>query len=320
MHALLAAFILFSASVALDISAGFSEPRLTCYTPPETSSHIFNTSGTPLKFLITGSPRNGAGFITKLFELNGFRIRPQASVAQHVQYDGIVSWAMASDVEEGPKYEDFTFERVLHQVRHPLHMISDILQGGKSLWGQICHLVPDIKDCHNYQRSVENFSALERAASFWYYWNLLAERRSSLTYTVEGLVYGRAARDIEGALGLPAGRLDVEKAKHVPRQPVLTSRRDAKHKLSWWDVYLCVSREVFEKVVCLADRYGYDVSHARALLNSSTPVEEARQGVWMQDITDDPSLITPRAHRIVPHLWVRLCCQGLANNRHLCTD
>lgn len=321
-HAVLATVALCVACGALPNNTTIPAQQTSCgvnYLSQNISMSV-NPSRAQVKFLITGCPHNGELFTMKLFECNGYHLGFR-SFRVSERYDGILSWELASSSAEefDPILSQFSFDVVLHQVRHPLETINEILHHDRSMWVTVCDLVPEINQCRAHQQNVGEFSALERAANFWFYWNLLAERRSTLTYTVESLLQGQKTAEIESALNLPPGHFRVGKAFSAPNQ--LNSSSLRAHKLSWWDVFLCVSRDTFEKIVCLSERYGYDVSHARVLLNSTLSVEDARYGVWaLTTNNSDPTLIEARTRRVAPHLWVRLCCQGLSNNRDLCTD
>jgi hypothetical protein len=76
------------------------------------------------KFLILGHPRSGTGFMAKLFGHFGFEIGHE-----QMRKDGISSWMFTVEdyqvfPDTGLNRKDFSFDYVIMNIRHPLHIVS----------------------------------------------------------------------------------------------------------------------------------------------------------------------------------------------------
>ncbi len=127
------------------------------------------------KLLITGCGRSGTKYISELLKCCGFDIGHEKDGK-----DGIASWPMAVSDDEspwGPPSNDYEFENVIHQVRHPFKTISSCLTISDKSWNYIKKHIP-INDSD---------SKIIMSAKYWYYWNLKAEGKAKFTYKIEDI-------------------------------------------------------------------------------------------------------------------------------------
>jgi hypothetical protein len=125
--------------------------------------------------LVTGCARSATRYTTFVLRRLGLDIRHE-----RLGKDGVASWCLVPDAVEtpwGPSSADVTFDVVLHQVRHPLAVISSVATLKDSSWRFIYEHVP-VSPSH---------PLLLRAAAYWYHWNAAAERKATLTYRVENI-------------------------------------------------------------------------------------------------------------------------------------
>lgn len=128
--------------------------------------------------LIIGCGRSGTKYITKVLQQCGLDVR-------HEKWgkDGIASFYLAGEGELprwhfkglSPKWE---FDVILHQVRDPLKVISS----------SFAFRQPRTFSFINENIPTEGITdPVVWGMVYWYYWNLLAERKASFTYQVEKL-------------------------------------------------------------------------------------------------------------------------------------
>lgn len=127
------------------------------------------------RLLITGCGRSGTKYVTHLLRRLGLDVPHERMGA-----DGIASWAMAVDVDAvvwGVSPRDYDFEQVFHQVRDPRQVIASATTFKPRSWDFICaHTAIPAHD-----------PVLLRAAKYWYYWNLEAEKIAGWRYRIDGL-------------------------------------------------------------------------------------------------------------------------------------
>lgn len=128
------------------------------------------------KFLITGHPRSGTGYMAELMQLNGIDV-------QHEKMgdDGISSWMFAiKGADKVPFFyddsvpKDFEFTTVIQVVREPLAAISSVYhtEYGSEQWRKMHCLI-----CGN---------KMERAVSSYIAWNkMIAAQRPDYTVRLE---------------------------------------------------------------------------------------------------------------------------------------
>jgi hypothetical protein len=123
--------------------------------------------------LIVGCGRSGTKYISRVLSSGGLDIGHE-----FMGKDGIASWLLAVDAESapwGPRRRDFRFRTILHQVRHPLAVISSAQTFAQASWGFICQHI---------RCEPEEPLAL-RCAKYWRYWNERIEPDAEWRYRVE---------------------------------------------------------------------------------------------------------------------------------------
>lgn len=131
------------------------------------------------KIVITGCPRSGTTFASRLFKFNGIQVG-------HEKFDqgGISSWTLAGRCNTspcGPSWnavvDRYGQVDVHHQVRHPLDVMASMFTLTEQSW-QFAFKV--IGQKYTTKR-------LYNAMVFWYEWNLRAAEMSVGTYRVEDI-------------------------------------------------------------------------------------------------------------------------------------
>lgn len=202
----------------------------------------------PRELLIVGCARSGTAYIAQVLQKCGLDVGHERDKSF-----GIVSWSMTVDTRQrlwGPPAAGFRFKHIFHQVRHPLKTIASFHLANELSWRYVFKHVPEIK-IHD--------KIIVRCAKYWYYWNLKAEKRAEFTYRVEDIE--NAFPEMSRRLGIP---LDPQVLKRVSKR---THPRPYNLELSWDILYKTLSDDLYDKVVTLAERYGYDVSEALAVRN-----------------------------------------------------
>ncbi len=246
-----ASLCLFSFA-AMALSAG-----VTCHAPvshhrllDQWKQKAEGSKRKELEFLITGCARSGTSFMTKFFRLHGLSVKHE----WNANY-GIISWTMATGASKspfGPASNEFYFKHVFHQVRHPLKTIASVLATEpKRTWLFICDEIPEIS---------MSDPPIVRASKYWYYWNLRAESQAELTYRIESV--GSVVSKMSQILGTP---LDREKLTWISKE---SNHRFQTRKLSWLDLRKALNSKMYARIVCLAERYGYDVSEAKSYMHN----------------------------------------------------
>jgi hypothetical protein len=125
--------------------------------------------------LVTGCGRSGTRYTTFVLRRLGLDVGHE-----RLGRDGVASWTLAVDGGGGPwgpSQSDIKFDVVLHQVRHPLRVMSSVMTFREESWRFICGRIP----------CPPTDPLLLRAAAYWCYWNAEAERRAALTFRVEDM-------------------------------------------------------------------------------------------------------------------------------------
>lgn len=126
------------------------------------------------KLLIVGCGRSGTTYTSEILAKMGVNIGHEIE-----SEDGIISWYMTVDGVPPfnlPKRSSYIFNIIIHQVRNPLKVIASAQTFHVESWKYIYAHIPEIN---------KNDSLLIKSAKYWYYWNLLAEKRSMYTYRIE---------------------------------------------------------------------------------------------------------------------------------------
>jgi hypothetical protein len=193
------------------------------------------------KALITGCGRSGTAYISSLLSLAGLDVGHEVAVGKY----GIASWLLAvpaDSVPWGPARRDFPIQTILHQVRHPLAVISSSQTLAPHSWEFICKHIP----CE-----VDEPLAL-RCAKYWHFWNQSVESEADWRYRVEDLpaIWDELCRRVRNR----------HRRRRLPMPPLpsdVNTRKGAFTALEWstlrsLDARLCVT--IQEQAV----RYGYD--------------------------------------------------------------
>jgi hypothetical protein len=168
---------------------------------------------------------------------------------EYLRKHGISSWYLVPDtckVERGPSYNQISYQKmpIVHQVRHPLNVISsvkDVICDDKS-WKYICSFIP----------ITMNDSTLLKCMKYWYFWNILAEKKSIYTYKVENIHHELFKIIAIGGLNI---RVNPEKViRKISKN--INSRKHC--KLSWDDLKN-TDKELTKKIMDLAIKYGYEI-------------------------------------------------------------
>jgi len=125
------------------------------------------------KILVTGCGRSGTKYIASVLQSMGLDV-PHEDLGK----DGAASWCMAVDSVEAPwgrGRRGATFDAIFHQVRHPLKVIPSLSTFTPPSWEFIEKYIP----------CPASDPTILRAAKYYYYWNLEAEKIAQWRYQVE---------------------------------------------------------------------------------------------------------------------------------------
>lgn len=191
---------------------------------------------------IIGCGRSGTNFSNQYFENLGLKIGHEK-----LKKNGISSWCLVPNTTErlwGPSWQDIKhFDKsVFHQVRHPLKVISSLQTITTKSWDFISKFIPIKKqDC-----------LILKAMKYWYYWNLLAEKKAIYTYKVEDIDKELDKIFQVASFKMPEDKNDI--LKKISRK--VNTRKHS--SLTWKDLEK-EDKELTRKIKSLAKRYGYKV-------------------------------------------------------------
>ncbi len=196
------------------------------------------------EILIIGAERSGTGYMSTLLRRSGYDVGHQG-----YGVDGSVSWPMVVNQYQpwivNTKCKD-RFKRVFHQVRHPLKVIqsivlnfSDDMETDTWVFKRKC--IPDMDPLA---------SPIVQAAQYWYYWNLMAEKKSEWRYRVEDLPL--MVDEFERRSGLKISRSALEK---LPKnyQTIVPIEKE----LTWEDLEAELPEDLYVNIFNMSRRYGY---------------------------------------------------------------
>lgn len=214
------------------------------------STYFFLDSGIGYKrlILITGCMRSGTTYSAKLLTLAGMKIGHEC-----MDKDGCVSWCMAVDSDcapWGPGAKEYRFKYVFHQVRNPLKVISSLYStslasGRKISWTFVCRHIPEIR--------MED-TEIAKAAKYWYYWNLQAEKKAGYRFRIED--FDTAIDKIENKIGIKLDKLALSNLSRKTNNwgPIVNS-------ITWEDIKNELSEKEYTGIQEMALRYGYLVGN-----------------------------------------------------------
>lgn len=192
--------------------------------------------------LVTGCARSGTRYTAFILRDCGLDIGHEWVYPQ-----GLTSWLMAADCSECPWGADpsanYTFKHIFHQVRDPMKVIASVyINEPPESWDFICRHLPEIE---------ETDSHLVKCAKYWYYWNLMAEKKAEYTYRVE---------DIEKALRVMSFRM---KRDLIPKDLGAYNKnintRETPPDLTWATLEESLPYPLFYDLQMMALRYGYSI-------------------------------------------------------------
>lgn len=215
------------------------------------------------RLLITGCGRSGTLYAAKLWLSLGLDIRHERPIPPNgvMGADGCASWFMAADDPKppsGPSILDYTFDVVIHQVRHPLKVIASmaqlILQHGRHAPGYIDRHVSDIELSLEEQNHLDfKQQLILKASRYWYHWNLMAEAKANKTVRVENLKEELSDLcDLVGVTYRPGALDDVP--KYINARRCIVS--DDPWEVSWGDIKR-LDPEIYQNIKHLSVTYGY---------------------------------------------------------------
>lgn len=123
--------------------------------------------------MISGCGRSGTRYITFVLRRLGMDVGHE-----RIGNDGIASWCTAVETEAlpwGESIKNVTFNKIFHQVRHPLKVIPSVCTFKENSWQLICNYIPCSMD----------EPVMLRSAKYWYYWNIEAEKMAEWRYRIE---------------------------------------------------------------------------------------------------------------------------------------
>jgi len=106
-----------------------------------------------------------------------------------------------------------------------------------------------------------NDPKIVKGAKYWYYWNLLAEKKAEWTYRVE---------DIENQIDEMSARLGVDlEPDTLDDIPTNTNTRGYKDVYTWDDLKQAIDEDLFYNIINMAIRYGSYSRWSAAKLTST---------------------------------------------------
>ena len=195
------------------------------------------------KLLITGCGRSGTGYMSAILKKSGYDI-----LHERLGKEGLVSWPMAVNYisSSEPSLND-SFEHTFHQVRHPLLVMTSWIHTVNNVrhpeWGFVRQHIPEIRLTD---------SLMVHCAKYWYYWNLLAEKKAEWRYRIEDLNQIFPEFMLRSGLILNANAL-----KEIP--PNYNTWRFASHKLNWDHLEKSLPPDLYQNIRDMTVRYGYSL-------------------------------------------------------------
>jgi len=192
--------------------------------------------------LVTGCARSGTRYTAYILRDCGLDVGHEWMFP-----DGLTSWLMATDCSECPwgaaPSSNTKFQHIFHQVRDPLKVIASVyINEPPESWEFICLHLPQIK---------ETDTLLVKCAKYWYYWNLMAEKKAEYTFRVE---------DIEKALRVMSFKMKRELTpKDLSAFAKNINTRETPPDLTWGTLAESLPYSLFYDVQMMALRYGYSI-------------------------------------------------------------
>ena len=228
--------------------------------------------------LITGTPRSGTTYISKLLKKAGIDLDHEMTLGK----DGIASWPLASGRSKilrtistpdkygrtgdpwGPQVEPTFFSHKIHQIRHPLSYISNdpfsCLEESRSL-------IVEVLGPEKFSSDITTTNSKDDLLFFhmvvWHEWNLMAEDLCDWSYRIESL--SEVVEDFVVKIGSPDILEKLKKEiKGLPKN--INSRKklsdyNLKNEMTWLDLENC-DKNLAQKIKDQTVRYGYNLARS----------------------------------------------------------
>jgi hypothetical protein len=183
------------------------------------------------KILITGCGRSGTKYISKVFRRLGVKL------GHEVLYeDGIVSTFsfLLDDLK--------TYSFILHQVRHPLNVISSCQTLKQSTW--------DFFDENKVIKKVDPL--LLKCMNYWLNYNRMVLEVSNYTYKVEDF-----SLEVPHLFSMMHRDLPDDYKARIKKVSRRTNRR--KHSYLTWDDLFSVDESLTNEIINLGNNLGYTI-------------------------------------------------------------
>lgn len=201
-----------------------------------------------IKYIITGTPRSGTGFMAKLFTSAGVPIGHEMffGMPGHGYYprnaQGDSSWMAV------PFMHNFTEAKIIHIVRNPLDTIASLLHRETFSDDRLANSIYTFFKMKRLP-VLKRFEGMDRYIAFYLYWN--KEIDMIETYRVK----------LEDMADNPTPLLDKLEIDH--KNKVLSSAKynDSKRpptKLTLDNFKTC-NKELLRKFITLSNSYGYNL-------------------------------------------------------------
>ena len=187
--------------------------------------------------LITGHQRSGTGYMAALCQAMGLDVgheRPGKDGISSFQYAVETDRVPFHSVDDNKGRNHYRFDRIIHVVRHPLHVIASTAftdMNGAIEW-QAKFVPVTAPEQHGIRRAVQTYLG----------WNELIEEQTAELVRVE---------DAEKAMPKILGKTVLQD----PPPPTVNGRPHP--QLGWARVATACVGDEFPRLWCMADRYGY---------------------------------------------------------------
>ena len=194
------------------------------------------------KLAIIGCGRSGTKYVSKLFNSIGIKIGHER-LSKH----GIASWTLVPETNVevwGPSFKKISKINLpmVHQTRDPLKVISSVktVFSDQVTWNFISKFIP-----------IKNEETITlKAMKYWYYWNLMAEKKALFTYQVEEI-------DKHIYKLIEIGRFNIKLNNRLLLSSISKKVNSRIHSdLSWNDIQEEDDR-LSQRIYDLSLRYGY---------------------------------------------------------------
>lgn len=186
-----------------------------------------------MRILITGCGRSGTKFTSHLIKNLGLNVKHEKPGK-----NGTIDWHLAPILKN--IHSDFNV--ILHQVRHPIKVISS-MQNTNS-WKYIEKFLPQTK----------NKDIIHRSMIYWFKWNQMVEPYAHFRYQLEEIEEEIVFNEICKLLKVKADKSCITKTKNNPRN---FNKRN--HSNLNWSVLQKKDAKLTEKIKELAKKYKYKI-------------------------------------------------------------